>query len=65
MASLAQQLIKRFVEAEENGAMTVFLVGDRTVFLFGAAIVIHGGWTVHRDGEPHPHRMARSRFESS
>ena len=65
MALLTQQLIKRFVGVQEIGAMTVCLADDRALFLSGAAIVIDGGWTVHRDGEPHSYRMAHSRFESS
>jgi len=63
VVSLAQQPNKRFVAAEEIGAMTVFLVGDHGASLTSAAIAIDGR-EVHSDGGAHPHRVAHNRFES-
>src|SRR5271166_4328003 len=44
---LAQQPNKRFVGADEIGAMVVYLAGDQAVSITGAAITIDGGWTSH------------------
>ena len=44
---LAQQPNKRFATVEELGALTVFLAGDASASITGAALAIDGGWTAH------------------
>jgi 3-hydroxybutyrate dehydrogenase len=44
---LGEQPTKQFVTVEELGALTVFLCGEFSASITGAAIPVDGGWTAH------------------